>query len=92
MTESQKEQLGLEIVSGMKASAYGLSIEEGRELALSETEPNYFHGYKGGLEPTCNAFELAAKRAKNRLEKQSLFIANIALDMIEKIRKDDEGK
>ncbi len=38
MNEKQKLELGIEIISGMKASAYGVSIEEGREMAMEETD------------------------------------------------------
>lgn len=82
MDKSQKLELGIEIISGIKASAYGVSIEEGRTMALNETEAINFQSYKNGTTPECRSWELVAKRNKNKLESQALFVADIALNKI----------
>lgn len=62
--------LGLEIISGMKASAYSVSIEEGMDMALEDTIP---FGDENGKQLEWIETE------KKRLEEQAMFIANIAL-------------
>lgn len=86
MEKSQKLEFGIEIISGIKSSAYGVSIEEGRTMALDETEAVHFESYKNGTTPECRSWELVAKRNKNRLEAQALFVAEIALNKIVEIQ------
>lgn len=78
-TENEKIKLGLEIVSGMKASSYGVSIEEGRSYALFETCPTHFFSYKEGSTPECEKWEKIAEVNKRKLDGQCLFIADIAI-------------
>lgn len=83
MTKEQRLELGIEIVAGMKASAYNVSIEEGRTMAIHETDPTHFEWYKGGTTPECKQWELVAKREKHRLHEQALFIADIVLTKLD---------
>lgn len=84
MQKEQKLELGIEIIAGMKASAYNVSIEEGRLMALDETEPTHFISYKNGKTPECKQWEMVAKRTKHRLQKQAIFIADLALAKLDK--------
>lgn len=86
MEKSQKLELGIEIISGIKSSAYGVSIEEGRTMALDGTEAVHFKNYKNGTTPECRSWELVAKRNKNKLEARALFVAEIALNKIVEIQ------
>ena len=68
--EVDKLAFGIEIVSAMKASAYGVSIEQGRSLALEGTEPdkNMSHQHK-----------MFVENERRRLHEQAVFVAEIAL-------------
>lgn len=80
-SDSEILALGIEIVSAMKASAYDVSIEQGRIMALEDTEPDRVEGLfcrnlsneeKERCQRMCD-FE------KKRLHKQAMFVANATL-------------
>lgn len=81
-TKKEKLKLGLEIVAGMKASAYKVSLEEGRLMALEFTEPKE------------NASQVEidfCKIEKEKLINQALFIADVTLKKINEMMKKMEG-
>ena len=59
-------------------------IEEGRLMAIDETEPTHFDSYKNGTTPECKQWEMVAKRTKHRLQEQAVFIADLALAKLDK--------
>jgi len=85
MNKKQKLELGIEIISGMKASAYNVTIQEGRVMALNETEPSHFLSYKNGTTPECKSWEMVAKREKHLLHKQAFYMADLVLAKLKKI-------
>ena len=70
-------ELGIEIVAAMKASCYSVSIEDGRIMALEETRESDYEGLPDA--------KIYATRERERLEKQALFVAKIALEKIESL-------
>jgi hypothetical protein len=70
-------ELGIEIVAAMKANCYSVSIEDGRIMALEETRESDYEGL-----PDAKTY---ATRERERLEKQALFVAKIALEKIESL-------
>jgi len=66
MEEKELLSLGIEIVSAMKAACYGVSIEEGRELALENTRGD----------SKMEVFE------RKMLHDQALFVANATLNYL----------
>ena len=88
MTPEDKLKLGIEIISGMKASAYDCSIEDGRIMALEGTEIHNFElmtaEYFASLEEDRKAHirELAVAN-KKRLNEQAIFIADIAINKVQ---------
>jgi len=92
MTEEQKLQLGIEIVSAMKASSsqFEFDIEAGRFDALYDTEVDSFceaMGIDYNAQPDEQKERMAyiCKIKKDRLHKQALFVADIALAKIEEL-------
>ena len=71
--EVDKLAFGIEIVSAMKASAYGVSIEQGRDLALEGTEPD---------ENMSHQHEMFVENERRRLHEQAVFVAEIALQYL----------
>lgn len=78
MNDNQKLALGIEIVSAMKASAYGVSIEEGRIDALNGTEPEHYSQEEGPDWPI-----RTAKMEKERLHKQAMFVADAVMAFLD---------
>ena len=80
-------KFGIEIIAAMKASAYNTDIEQGRILALEETEvdrmegltPEYFNALP--LEDR-QRFIKIAKNEKERLHTQARYVAGIALEYL----------
>ena len=87
MTDDQKLEFGIEIVSAMKASAYDVDIEDGRIMALEETEVDRMEGvtpeyWKSLPDEDKSRFTNIATLEKERLHKQALFVADIAIKKI----------
>lgn len=90
MTKQEILDLGIEIVSAMKATCYNWDMEEGRIDALMETEIDRLEGV--GVEEF-NTWDddlklrviASCKREKERLHKQAIFVANATIDYIKKI-------
>lgn len=78
MNDNQKLAFGIEIVSAMKASAYGVSIEEGRIDALNGTDPEHYSQEDGPDWPI-----RTAKMEKERLHKQAMFVADAAIAFLD---------
>jgi len=89
-TKEDKLALGIEIVAAMKASAYNATIEDGRLMALDETEPEHFECYKNGTTPECQIWGKIAKQEKERLHEQALFVAEITLSKIIELTNKDK--
>ena len=89
MTNDQKLELGIEIVSAMKASAYDVSIEEGRIMALENTELDRMEELYS-LEELSESvkgekmefYKKWTSREKELLHKQAMFVADIAVKKI----------
>ncbi len=84
-----KLALGIEIVSAMKANVYNLSMEEGRQKALSDTSIETlifddieaeFHALDGLEKDRIIEF---TKKRKMALEEQAIFVANAVIKFIE---------
>ena len=91
MTDDQKLELGIEIVSAMKASAYGVPIEDGRIMALQETEVDRMEGvtpeyWKSLSDENMAIFTNIAAFEKKRLHKRAMFVADIALKRLEQLK------
>ncbi len=90
MNRREKLEFGIEIVAAMKASAYGVSIEDGRIMALENTEFNKEEYKKTGInEIPITEIEIESRQKycrseKKRLHKQAFFVADIALKKLEK--------
>lgn len=87
MTNDQKLELGIEIVSAMKASAYDVPIEDGRIMALENTEIDRMDGvtpeyWKFLSDEDKAKFTEIAALEKECLHKQALFVADIAIKKI----------
>ena len=85
MTEDQKLEFGIEIVSAMKASAYGVPIEDGRIMALEGTEIDRlddidFDSLPGKDKSFARKY---AARNKERLHEQAMFVADIVIEKLE---------
>ena len=76
LNNEQMQELGIEIIAGMKASAYDTTIEVGRELAYEETEAPPDASIK---------HQQYCKAMKKRLIEQALFIAKITLEKFKKL-------
>jgi len=90
MKEENKLKLGIEIIAGMKASAYNCSIEDGRTMALEGTEIDNFELMTPEYFETLKEFDKKkmvkmATDNKKRLHEQAIFIADIALNKIQEI-------
>ncbi len=70
LNEKQLLELGIEIVSAMKADTYGASIEDGRLLALEDTAPEYTSGYDEADPPIRDMESM-----KTPLHEQAIFVA-----------------
>ncbi len=90
MTPQQKLELGIEIVSAMQASAYNTDIEEGRILALMDTELDRLGTH------TLEEFKLLDADLQNRiisfvesqrkrLHEQALFVADVVIEKIKSL-------
>jgi hypothetical protein len=84
MSNEQKLELGIEVISAMKASAYNTDIETGRLMALEDTEldklgTHSFEEYEkldSELKERIKNFQISQKE---NLHKQALFIADIVI-------------
>jgi len=84
MSNEQKLELGIEVISAMKASAYNTDIETGRLMALEDTEldklgTHSFEEYQkldSELKERIKNFQISQKE---NLHKQALFIADIVI-------------
>ncbi len=90
MTDDQKIELGIEIISAMKASAYDCSIEIGRIYALEGTEVDKFElitteYFETLQEDEKNRLKEMAVTNKKRLHEQAIFIADIAINKLNQI-------
>jgi hypothetical protein len=83
MTEDQKIEFGIEIISGMKASAYGVSLEEGRLMALEDTEIDKCDYSEG--EVPIEKVKKYCDRNREILLIQAKFISEIALNKLKEI-------
>lgn len=84
MTESEKLALGIEIVSAMKASVYGVSIEDGRIMALENTEIDQIEGMPAEDFKALNAISKVrmtrmVEVEREILHKQAMFVAEVTL-------------
>jgi hypothetical protein len=87
MTDIQKLEFGIEIVSAMKASAYDTDIESGRLMALEDTELDRlgthtldeYNLLDDDLKAKIKNFQ---ERQKEQLHKQALFVADVALGFL----------
>lgn len=84
MNQEQKLEFGIEIVAAMKATCYNWDIEEGRIDALMETEIDRLEGVSVEEFNTWDeSLKLrvidSCKREKERLHKQAMFVAEIAI-------------
>ena len=84
LKKAEKIELGIEIISAMKANVYDVSIEQGRIMALDETEPTHFESYDTSR-PDSRQWEAVAKRNKCRLHQQALFVAEASISKINRI-------
>jgi uncharacterized protein (DUF885 family) len=87
MTQDQKLELGIEIVAAMKASAYEMSIEDGRIMALQDTELDRLSDFTvkefENLEETFKRkVQKFQELEKERLHNQAFFVAEIALEKL----------
>lgn len=82
MTNDQKLELGIEIVSAMKASAYGVGILDGRIMALEGTEVDKMENTPEQSKPFYIDY---CKREKERLHEQAMFVADIVLKKIKEL-------
>lgn len=84
LTQEQKLDFGIEIVSAMKASCYNWDIEEGRIDALMETEIDRMEGvdqimWESFTDEQKERFRQHCIWEKERLHKQALYVAEIAI-------------
>ena len=84
MTEEEKLALGIEIVAAMKASVYGLDIEDGRILALENTETDRIEGMTSEEWEQLPAVRREIKirmvnAEREALHKQAMFVAEATL-------------
>lgn len=71
LTEEQLTKLGIEIIAGMKASAYEVPIELGRIMALEDTDTS--------IEFSSEEHRRFVSHNKLRLERQAQFIGKLAM-------------
>ena len=88
MTEDQKLEFGIEIVSAMKASAYDMPIEDGRIMALQGTEIDRiedfaFEDFDSLSDEKKEWYKKWVSREKETLHKQAMFVADIAIEKLE---------
>ncbi len=74
LNDQQLLELGIEIVSAMKADTYGASIEDGRLMALEDTAPEYTLEY----DPADPPIRYIASM-KTRLHEQAVFVAKATM-------------
>ena len=84
MTDKERLAFGIEIVSAMKASCYDWTIESGRIDTLMETEIDTMECFTQQWWDSLSydeqvSYEKYCKREKERLHKQAMFVADIAL-------------
>lgn len=87
MTDDQKLEFGIEIVSAMKASAYDMPIEDGRILALQGTEIDRiedfaFEDFDSLPDDKKEFYKKWASREKEILHEQAMFVAGIAIEKL----------
>lgn len=85
MKKEQLLEFGIEIVSGIKASAYNETIEDGRINALLDTETDMLEDddFKNHTPETQANITAYCEANKLRLHEQALFIADITLKKLE---------
>ena len=71
LSDKEMYELGLEVVSGMKASSYGVSLEVGRDYALEYTVGD----------------SVLEKHERKRLGEQIAFIAKVVIDKLNEMGK-----
>ena len=87
MTDVQKLEFGIEIVSAMKASSYNTDIESGRTMALEDTELDRlgthtveeYNSLDDDLKDKIKSFQVSQTK---RLHEQALFVADVALGFL----------
>lgn len=89
-----KLEFGIEIIAAMKASCRDWNIETGRALALENTEPNLvedidFEKCDDEQKEMC---VIVAKVEKEKLHKQALYVADIALDYLGRAKADGNSQ
>ena len=92
LTEEQLIELGIEIVSAMKADVYNMSIEDGRIDALTNTEIDRlgdftideFNQFPSDRKSMMIQF---AHNQKERLHRQALFVATATLKYLADMQK-----
>ncbi|PSR54174.1 hypothetical protein AHMF7605_11900 [Adhaeribacter arboris] len=82
LTEEQKFDLGIEIIAGMKAEMAGGDMEEGRYLALEDTEFSQSEYEEALKEGFGNHYIKHIQFNKERLHKQAYFMAEVALNKL----------
>ena len=90
METNKKLELGIEIISAMKASAYNTDIETGRLMTLEDTELDRlgthtleeYNSLDDDLKQKIKQFQSSQKV---KLHKQALFIADIVIQKYESL-------
>lgn len=82
-TEQDRLELGIEIVAAMKANVYKVPIEDGRDMALEETELDRMGHSAAALESMdpsqLERLRAFAARRKEELNQQAMFVADAAI-------------
>ena len=87
ISDDKQLELGIEIVSAMKASCYNYDIEEGRIIALEGTEIDNMEGvtpemWDNFTDVNKERYTVICLAEKEILHKQAMFVAKIATEKL----------